>query len=49
MLRSIKAGEALFIEYLLATDDPPDEDVRTQYACRCNAADCRHSMLADAV
>ncbi|ANB76557.1 SET domain-containing protein-lysine N-methyltransferase [Paraburkholderia phytofirmans OLGA172] len=46
-LRSIGAGEELFIEYLLATDDPLDEDVRAQYACRCAAADCHHSMLAD--
>ncbi|ANB72749.1 SET domain-containing protein-lysine N-methyltransferase [Paraburkholderia phytofirmans OLGA172] len=47
-LRPIGAGEELFIEYLLATDDPLDEDVRAQYACRCAAADCRHSMLANA-
>lgn len=46
-LRPIGAGEELFIEYLLATEDPLDEDVRAQYACRCAAADCRHSMLAD--
>jgi SET domain-containing protein len=45
-LRPIEAGEELFIEYLLATDDPLDEDVRAQYACRCAAADCRRSMLA---
>jgi SET domain-containing protein len=47
-LRSIGAGEELFIEYLLATDDPLDEEVRAQYACRCATAECRHSMLADA-
>ncbi|WP_341318491.1 SET domain-containing protein-lysine N-methyltransferase [Paraburkholderia sp. IMGN_8] len=47
-LRPIEPGEELFIEYLLATDDPPDEDVRAQYACRCAAANCRQSMLADA-
>jgi SET domain-containing protein len=46
-LRPIGAGEELFIEYLLATYDPLDEDVRAQYACRCAAVDCRHSMLAD--
>jgi hypothetical protein len=46
-LRSIGAGEE-FIEYLLATDDPLDEDVRAQYVCRCATAQCRHSMLADA-
>ena len=46
-LRSIGAGEELFIEYLLATEDSLDEDVRAQYSCRCNTADCRHSMLAD--
>ena len=47
-LRPIGAGEELFIEYLLATDDPLDDDVRAQYACRCAAPECRHSMLADA-
>jgi SET domain-containing protein len=46
-LRPIAAGEELFIEYLLATDDPLDEDVRAQYTCRCAVADCRRSMLAD--
>jgi uncharacterized protein len=48
-LRPIEAGEELFIEYLLETDDPPDEDIRAQYACRCATADCRQSMLANAV
>jgi SET domain-containing protein len=47
-LRSIDAGEDLFIEYLLSVDDPQDEDVRVQYACRCAAEGCRQSMLADA-
>ncbi|MEZ0606556.1 SET domain-containing protein [Paraburkholderia sp. IW21] len=47
-LRPIETGEELFIDYLLATDDPLDEDVRGQYVCRCAAADCRQSMLADA-
>lgn len=47
-LRPIDAGEELFIEYLLAIDDPLDEDVRAQYACRCSASECRQSMLADA-
>ncbi|MFM0341828.1 SET domain-containing protein [Paraburkholderia fungorum] len=47
-LRPIEPGEELFIEYLLATDEPLGEDVRAQYACRCSAADCRRSMLADA-
>jgi len=47
-LRPIEPGEELFIEYLLATDDPPDDDVWAQYACRYATADCRHSMLADA-
>jgi hypothetical protein len=46
-LRPIDAGEELFIEYLLATDDPLDEDVRAQYACLCSASDCRQSMLAE--
>jgi SET domain-containing protein len=47
-LRPIKAGEELFIEYLLTTYDPLEEDVRTQYACRCASAACRQSMLAAA-
>lgn len=46
-LRPVRAGEELFIEYLLTMDDPPDEDVRAQYACRCGARNCRQSMLAD--
>jgi SET domain-containing protein len=45
-LRPIEAGEELFIEYLLATDHPMDDALRAQYACRCAAAGCRHSMLA---
>ena len=47
-LRLIGAGEELFIEYLLATDDTMDEALRAQYACRCAAANCRQSMLAAA-
>lgn len=47
-LRAIEPGEELFIEYLLATDGPLDEQVRAQYACRCAAVACRQSMLANA-
>ncbi|MFM0558072.1 SET domain-containing protein-lysine N-methyltransferase [Paraburkholderia sediminicola] len=47
-LRAIEPGEELFIEYLLATDGPLDEEVRAQYACRCAAVSCRQSMLANA-
>ncbi|ABE37079.1 SET domain protein [Paraburkholderia xenovorans LB400] len=47
-LRPIEAGEELFIEYLLTVDDPVDDDIRRQYACRCAAPGCRQSMLADA-
>ncbi|MGF6969468.1 SET domain-containing protein [Paraburkholderia sp. WC7.3g] len=47
-LRPIDVAEELFIECLLATDDPLDQEVRAQYACRCAALDCRQSMLADA-
>jgi SET domain-containing protein len=47
-LRPIKAGEELFIEYLLATDDPMDDALRAQYACRCAAEGCRQSMLVAA-
>ncbi|MFM0014891.1 SET domain-containing protein-lysine N-methyltransferase [Paraburkholderia sediminicola] len=47
-LRPIAAGEELFIEYLLEVDDPLDEEIRRQYACRCTVVGCRQSMLADA-
>src|SRR4051794_31012260 len=40
-LRAIEPGEELFIEYLLATDGPLDEEVRAKYACRCAAVSCR--------
>lgn len=46
-LRQIDAGEELFIDYLLAVDDPEDADARGQYACACPAPDCRRSTLAD--
>jgi len=36
------------IEHLLAIDNPANEEVRAQYACRCAASGCRRSMLADA-
>jgi uncharacterized protein len=45
-LRAIGPGEELFIEYFLTTEDMLDEAVRTQYACRCAALDCRQSLLA---
>jgi uncharacterized protein len=48
-LQDIDAGQELFIEYLLAVDDPVDEDTRRQYACRCGATSCRRSMLGDVV
>lgn len=44
----IEAGEELFIEYQLAVDDPLDELVRKQYACRCGVMICRQPMLAAA-
>ncbi|WP_144107908.1 SET domain-containing protein [Paraburkholderia sp. BCC1886] len=47
-LRAIEVGEELLIEYLLETELPLDDEVRSQYACRCSAAACRQSMLADA-
>jgi len=47
-LRAIEPGKELFIEYLLAIDDPASEEARTQYACRCAASGRRQSMLADA-
>ncbi|OAJ53680.1 SET domain-containing protein-lysine N-methyltransferase [Paraburkholderia ginsengiterrae] len=46
-LRPIHVGEELFIDYLLAIDDPEDEEARAQYACACAAPDCRQSMLAN--
>ncbi len=45
-LRLVDTGEELFIDYLLAIDDPADEDARMQYACACAYAGCRGSMLA---
>jgi SET domain-containing protein len=47
-LRPIEAGEELLIEYLLAVDDPLDDDVRRQYACRRATSAFRHLMLAQA-
>jgi uncharacterized protein len=47
-LRAIAPGEELFIDYSLAIDEPADDEARAQYACRCSAAGCRQSMLADA-
>lgn len=46
-LRRIELGEELFIDYMLAIDDPDDADARCQYACACAAPRCRKSMLAD--
>lgn len=37
----IEAGEELFIEYHLATDNLMDEDVRAKYGCRCATVCCR--------
>jgi SET domain-containing protein len=48
-LRAIRPGEELFIEYFLTTDDPLEDEVRAQYACRCAAQGCRQSLLAVAV
>ena len=47
-LRAIEVGEELLIEYLLETELPLDDEVRSQYACRCSSAACRQSMLANA-
>ncbi len=46
-LRPIAAGEELFLDYRLSLDDPPDEEERAMYACRCGATSCRGTMLAD--
>ena len=40
-LRPIETGEELFIDYLLALQDPSDEEAKAQCACRCAAAGCR--------
>lgn len=45
-LGRIHAGEELFIDYQLQTDEPVTKAVRVEYACRCGAAACRKSMLA---
>ncbi|MGF6780138.1 hypothetical protein [Paraburkholderia sp. GAS334] len=47
-VRDIEVGDELFIEYLLAVDDPLDERVHRQYACLCSATACRQSILGAA-
>jgi uncharacterized protein len=45
-LRDIASGEELLIDYALVVDDPDDPEQRALYACRCEAPDCRRTMLA---
>jgi uncharacterized protein len=43
--RDIAAGEELAYDYHLTRDDPDDEEVEKQFACRCGSRNCRGTML----
>ncbi|MHB9842094.1 SET domain-containing protein [Paraburkholderia terrae] len=45
-LADIAPGCELFIDYALAIDGEPTDEIRQQYACRCGSAACRRTMLA---
>lgn len=44
-LRPIAADSELFIDYALAIDGEPTDEIRRQYACRCYSPGCRRTML----
>jgi SET domain-containing protein len=44
--RAIKAGEELFYDYGLVIDERYTPKLKKEYACRCGASTCRHTMLA---
>jgi SET domain-containing protein len=46
-LRTIQPGEELGYEYGLTWDSTDDPDELANYACRCGAANCRGTMLAE--
>ncbi|ALL66847.1 nuclear protein SET [Paraburkholderia caribensis MBA4] len=45
-LADIVPGSELLIDYALAIDCEPTDEIRRQYACRCDAAGCRQTMLS---
>ena len=44
-LADIAPGCELFIDYALVIDGEPTDEIRQQYACRCNSPGCRRTML----
>jgi len=46
-LRTIQPGEELGYEYGLTWESTDDPDELARYACRCGAASCRGTMLAE--
>ncbi len=44
-LRAIKAGEELFYDYSLTTDDRLTPTLKQQYRCLCGAKHCRGTMF----
>jgi len=44
-LRAIKAGEELFYDYSLTTDDRLTPTLKQQYRCLCGAKNCRGTMF----
>ncbi|SOE87120.1 hypothetical protein SAMN05446935_7681 [Burkholderia sp. YR290] len=44
-LADIAPGSELFIDYALAIDGEPTDDIRQQSARRCNSPECRQTML----
>jgi len=46
-LRTIQPGEELGYEYGLTWESTDDPDELANYACRCGAANCRGTMLAE--
>ncbi len=45
-LVDIAPGSELFIDYALAIDGEPTDEIRLLYACRCGSAACRQTMLS---
>lgn len=45
-LTDIVPGSELFIDYALAIDGEPTDEIRQQYACLCGSAGCRRTMLS---
>ncbi len=45
-LRDLKAGEELFYDYGLVSDERYTPGLKKEYECRCGAPQCRRTMLA---